>query len=661
MTLPPAQTELLSHIAHATQTWARSGSSSRTFLLLHLGGLQSTVDHPGWDSSWPTPSEHDIDDLAELGFLRVEPSHDKRRSFVLSVKGAQLAAELEGAADDRSAAPDDGSDDSGEDHPTAFVSWAHDDPAWEATVYAFVHGLYANGIEAEIDLFHLSDPHINWADYGSHAIASSDYVLLAVSAAYKQRWEGNGDPAKGAGAAYEANTLKSLFADDRNEFQRKVKVVILPGATEDDIPLPIKAPIPRFHVDPQSDSSFEDLVRMLTGQDAFERPALSPIPELPPKVAEVSAAPATGDDEAELAAFIAQLRDSLAELGNGYLGTEHAHLYGVVLSKVKNARPGNEYISELSEPQPTAMSGVYRPTAPEARAALDAMGAALTGSERAVTEPRPVEPQLQPELLRGRIFPNSYAACVDASQKVLVLRAALAAQLPKDPVPTIDSDDEETFLRLVAGSSFEAWAEQTTSAGSGTWRAVDPSNSYVVTLRRPPVPSAVDGGQIECRAFVTVAPDHNRTASGYGNLLLDVLFRPTFEESQPPILTLQQLFELMFMLPAALVDQVGAPLFERLSWGADSTVLSTTTLVQSYGLALGGFVKLEQDGWRRAEGSHDRQGGEWEPVNYQDLLSSERRADSLRVWFKKLLRDSGIRGHDAEIDAMAVSQLPERS
>ena len=87
MTPPPAQTELLRHIAQATQTWARSGSSSRTFLLLHLGGLQSTIDHPGWDSSWPTPSEHDIHDLAELGFLRVEPSHDTRRSFVLSVKG----------------------------------------------------------------------------------------------------------------------------------------------------------------------------------------------------------------------------------------------------------------------------------------------------------------------------------------------------------------------------------------------------------------------------------------------------------------------------------------------------------------------------------------------------------------------------------------------
>ena len=573
---------------------------------------------------------------------------------------AHLTAELEGAADDRPAARDDGSDDSGDDHPTAFVSWAHDDPAWEATVYAFVHGLYANGIQAEIDLFHLSDPHINWADYGSRAIEFSDYVLLAVSAAYKQRWDGTGDPAKGAGAAYEANTLKSIFADDRNEFQRKVKVVILPGASEDDIPLPIKAPIPRFHVDPQSNASFEGL-----GECS---PARTPLIALPSRRSQsyhqrLPRSPRRRRLVMTRQSLPPSLPNCVTRLQNSGTDTSARSTltYGVVLSKVKNARPGNENISELSEPQPTAMSGVYRPTAPEAREALDAMGAALAGSERAVTEPRPVGPQLQPELLRGRIFPNSYAACVDASQKVLVVRAALAAQLPEDPAPTIDSDDEETFLSLVAGSSLEAWAEQTTSAGTGTWRAVDPSDSFVVTLRRPPAPSAVDRWQIECRAFVTVAPDHYGTASGRGNLLFDVLFRPTVEESQPPSLSLQELFELMFMLPAALVDQVGAPLFERLSRGADSTVLSTTTLVQSYGLALGGFVKLEQDGWGRAEGSHDRQGGEWEPTDCPDLLSPERRADSLRVWFKKLLRDSGIRGHDAEIDAMPVPQLPERN
>jgi hypothetical protein len=658
MTLSPAQAELLRHIAEATETWARAGRPARSFLLLHLGGLRSTIDHPGWDSSWPTPTEHDIDDLAELGLLRVEPFHDKRRSFVLSVKGAEVAAEIEHAADEGPSVPEAGTDVSGEHHPTAFVSWAHDDPAWESTVYAFVQGLYANGIEAEIDLFHLSDPLVNWADYGPRAIESCDHVLIAVSAAYKRRWDGTEDPTKGAGAASEANTLKSIFGDDRDEFQRKVKVVVLPGVTEDDIPLPIKAAIQRFHVDPRSTGSFEGLVRMLTGQPAFDRPALSTIPELPPRVAEVAAVPTTGDEDRELVAFIDELRGSLEELGNGYLGTEHAHLYGVVLSKVKSARPDNEFVSGLSEPEETSLSGIYRPTAPEARVALNVMRSALTGSAPTDTAPQPAKPLLDPDLLRGRIFPNGFASSVSASEKVLAVRAGIAAELPVDPPPTIDSDDEQALLDLVAGSSLEAWVEQSTTPSEGGWRAVDPTSSYVVTLRRPPARSATDGWEVECRAFVTVAPYHSLRAVGHGILLLDVLFRPTVEEPQPPILSLRELFDLMFMLPDALVDHVGASLFQRLNRGASSRVMSATVLVQSYGLPLGGFVKLEQDGWSRAEGSHDRQGAEWEPGEYCDLVSPERRAATLRAWFKKLLRDSGIRGHEAEIDAVPTPDLP---
>lgn len=53
--------------------------------------MQRKIDHPGWDRSWSVPTHHTIDDLGELGFLRIEPSADKRRSFVLSMKGRSEA------------------------------------------------------------------------------------------------------------------------------------------------------------------------------------------------------------------------------------------------------------------------------------------------------------------------------------------------------------------------------------------------------------------------------------------------------------------------------------------------------------------------------------------------------------------------------------------
>jgi hypothetical protein len=57
--------------------------------------MKSHIDHPGWDPSWAVPSEHTIDDLAELGLLRVEPSSGKSRTFVPTVAGRQAGDELD--------------------------------------------------------------------------------------------------------------------------------------------------------------------------------------------------------------------------------------------------------------------------------------------------------------------------------------------------------------------------------------------------------------------------------------------------------------------------------------------------------------------------------------------------------------------------------------
>lgn len=99
-------------------------------------------------------------------------------------------------------------------------------------------------------------------------------------------------------------------------------------------------------------------------------------------------------------------------------------------------------------------------------------------------------------------------------------------------------------------------------------------------------------------------------------------------------------------------------LFERLGRGARSNVLSATVLIQSYGLPLGTFIELRKEEWSRAEGSYDRHGAEWEPTDRADLASPEPRADAIRHWLKRLLRDSGIRGHEAEIDDLPVPELP---
>jgi SEFIR domain len=162
----------------------------------------------------------------------------------------------------------------------AVVSWAHGDESWATTILALASKLRELGIDVDVDLFHLHDPDVNWTTYGPKAIEDNDFVLVAVSAAYKDRWEGRNEPSTGAGAVREANVLKSLFNDDQGAFYRKVKIVVLPGATKDDIPAELKAALPRYEIATIDESGLEDLLRTITGQPAYPRPPLGEVPTL---------------------------------------------------------------------------------------------------------------------------------------------------------------------------------------------------------------------------------------------------------------------------------------------------------------------------------------------------------------------------------------------
>jgi hypothetical protein len=217
--------DALQRIYQAEQIWSEQGNLARSFLLLHTGGMQSHVDHPGWDESWLVPSEHTIDDLAEMGMLRVDPSPNKARTFVPTVAGRQSAAELL-RADVATALPSTPTAQRAAStvpsgalaNPTALLSWAHDTATWQTTLVEFAVLLRRYGVNADIDLFELHNPNVNWSTWGPDAIERSEFVLLAVSANYRERWEDRGDPTEGAGAAREANVLKTLFNQDRAAF-----------------------------------------------------------------------------------------------------------------------------------------------------------------------------------------------------------------------------------------------------------------------------------------------------------------------------------------------------------------------------------------------------------------------------------------------------------
>lgn len=170
--------------------------------------------------------------------------------------------------------------------PTVFISWAHrhsswtEDKAgeWESQIASLAATLRRLGIEADVDLFHL-DELLDWTRYGPSSVQSADYVLIAISKAWSERWTGSNSKNEGAGAAAEADTLKGLFARDQEAWQRRVILVMLPSVSAEDVP-PDLARVVRVFVDPGDPDSFEPLIRLLTGQPRYPKPALGEVPLL---------------------------------------------------------------------------------------------------------------------------------------------------------------------------------------------------------------------------------------------------------------------------------------------------------------------------------------------------------------------------------------------
>lgn len=169
------------------------------------------------------------------------------------------------------------------------VSWAHTDKgwsedetaAWEAEVMRFTLGLIDSGIDADIDPFHAHDSLADWTRFGQKAVEDSDYVLVAMSRPWADRWFGNNKPTVGAGVAVEADTLKGIFVQNQESLQNKLKIVVLASKKADDIPHDMNR-FQRFRIDADRRDTYTDLLRTITNQPLYIKPKLGNVPVLAP-------------------------------------------------------------------------------------------------------------------------------------------------------------------------------------------------------------------------------------------------------------------------------------------------------------------------------------------------------------------------------------------
>ena len=169
------------------------------------------------------------------------------------------------------------------------VSWAHrpnegvDAGAWQKTMVGFVQALRAvGGIDSECDQYRVHQLGVEWSQYGPQQIRRSRHTIVAVNAAWRERFDGDNKPTEGAGAVAEVNELLGIFARNQDGFRRRVLLVILPGASADDVPNRLSG-LHRFPITEFTLAGMEDLLRTLTGQPAHLAPPVGPLPVLPPR------------------------------------------------------------------------------------------------------------------------------------------------------------------------------------------------------------------------------------------------------------------------------------------------------------------------------------------------------------------------------------------
>lgn len=197
--------------------------------------------------------------------------------------------------------------------PTAFISYAHtssgwtdeDKARWMADVLQLAIVLSNMGIDVELDQFHFEELSVDWNRFGTLAVEDSDFVLMAVSPSYCERLEGRNDPAVGAGAVREADAILGIFNKDQVEYRRKVVVVVLPDANEEDIPTQLTGHH-RFIISNITRQGVESLFRLLSQQPATPKPPVAPLLKMPPRN--------TAKPDARAAEELDVLRQSLSRL-----------------------------------------------------------------------------------------------------------------------------------------------------------------------------------------------------------------------------------------------------------------------------------------------------------------------------------------------------------
>jgi len=163
---------------------------------------------------------------------------------------------------------------------TVFISYSHDTPEHTQRVLQLANALRGHGIDVELDQYHVRPP-LGWPRWCEEQLQKTAFVLVICTETYRQRAEGKTPVDEGRGVFWEGGIICSHLYNEKGN--TRFIPVLLPGATEEDIPRPLRDST-RYQpkIFDLNDAGYVALYRELTGQPAITKPPLGAIVTLPP-------------------------------------------------------------------------------------------------------------------------------------------------------------------------------------------------------------------------------------------------------------------------------------------------------------------------------------------------------------------------------------------
>lgn len=158
--------------------------------------------------------------------------------------------------------------------PRVLISYSHDSPEHLEAVRGFAGRLRESGIDVVIDQYEPQPPNVGWPKWYQDQMQSADAIIVVCSRSFER----SVIEESGRGVRWEGSLIYQELYGDRLAAARFVPVVF---AKSDIKFIPAALRGYTFYV-LDTNASFDDLLRRLTGQPSVIRPALEAMRTLPP-------------------------------------------------------------------------------------------------------------------------------------------------------------------------------------------------------------------------------------------------------------------------------------------------------------------------------------------------------------------------------------------